>query len=184
MTATAIEKVGNMSKTKKLPSIDIVEKRVSYNPDTGEFKRISFWCGNASGRDDAGRVNDNGYLEISIENERYKAHRLAWLLHHGSDPDGFIDHIDGDKLNNKASNLRLATKSQNMMNRPEQKNNKLGIKGVHFDKRNDKFVAQICRDGKRVFLGRFSTANEAKGAYESAAESLHLEFMNGGSYGI
>lgn len=173
-----------MSKPSKLPDLKDLNVRLSYCPDTGVFYRLSFNCGRAANAESVGYVNGNGYLIISIKNKKFRAHRLAWVMHYGVEPSKFIDHIDGNKLNNRISNLRLATKSQNMMNRPEQINNKLGLKGVHFDKASNKFVAQICRDGKRVFLGRFSIKGEAASAYETAAENLHLEFMHGGSHGV
>ena len=92
------------------------------------------------------------------------------------DPKVFVDHKDHNGLNNARNNLRQATNSQNLQNRGKQKNNTSGLKGVTWDKNNHKWVAQIWDNGKHVFLGRFADKEEAKIAYEIAANKHHGEF--------
>lgn len=87
-----------------------------------------------------------------------------------------VDHIDGDKLNNRRSNLRFATHSQNNMNKPRQSNNTTGFKGVHKLKSTGKYQAYIKKDGKRIHLGTYSTAQDAARAYVAVAEILFKEF--------
>ena len=172
-----------MSNPKPLPSIEDIKATLSYDPETGIFTRLAKACGpSCKVGDVAGRVIDSGYRVISIKNKRYRAHRLAWLVFYGEEPDGFVDHINQNKDDNRICNLRLATKSENMRNRPAQKNNKLGVKGVHWDKRGKRFVAQIRTScGKSRFLGGFHTIEEASRAYQNAAKIHHGKFVDGGN---
>lgn len=88
----------------------------------------------------------------------------------------FIDHIDGNGLNNRAANLRYATKSQNGMNRGLTSKNTTGYKGVHFYKSRGNYTANIAVNGKLKCIGYFETAEEAHKAYKKAAKKLHGEF--------
>lgn len=90
-----------------------------------------------------------------------------------------VDHIDGDGLNNRRSNIRLATNSQNSMNKGILSNNQTGYKGV-VRRKNGEYTAKITVNGKRTFLGTFDTAIEAYEAYCAAAKDLHGEFYNPG----
>lgn len=87
-----------------------------------------------------------------------------------------IDHKDGDGLNNVRSNLRSATHQQNQRNRPKNRNNTSGYKGVTWDKRKGKWMAKIYCDGKHIFLGYYKNAEEAGQAYDDAAKELHGDF--------
>lgn len=85
-----------------------------------------------------------------------------------------VDHADGDGLNNRRSNIRLATQSQNMANSVLVRRNKLGVRGVR--KKKGKFRAEISHDNKTVHLGYYDTAEEASAAYKGAAKLLWGEF--------
>ena len=87
-----------------------------------------------------------------------------------------IDHIDGNRLNNQRSNLRLATSSQNKMNRGPRKDNKSGYKGVSWHKQRDKWTSRIMANGKYLSLGLFDNIFEAVRAYNLAAKKHHKEF--------
>ena len=87
-----------------------------------------------------------------------------------------VDHINGDKLDNRKVNLRFATHSQNNMNKPRQSNNTTGFKGVHQLKSTGKFQAYIKRNGKRMHLGTYTTALDAARAYVAVSEILFKEF--------
>lgn len=100
-------------------------------------------------------------------------------MHHdiAGKPEGFqVDHRDGNPLNNVRSNLRIATRSENQMNRGAMRNNKLGIKGVSFVKSRGTYQCQITFYGKDIFLGHFKTAEEARDAYQAAALEYHGKF--------
>lgn len=87
-----------------------------------------------------------------------------------------VDHIDCNGLNNRRSNLRLATASQNQHNKRRQINNKSGFKGVSFDAKNKKWQTHICYNGTRINLGRHHTKEDAHDAYKAASAKLHGEF--------
>ena len=164
-----------------MPSQDITAKylheQMRYDPETGEL----WWRVQKHRRkmdQPAGSVAVNGrYRQISINRRQYLAHRLAWLYVHGEWPNGQIDHINGDRLDNRIANLREADNAQNSQNRPQQSNNKSGFKGVFFNHRHSQpWQAQIMARGQRVQLGYFATAEEAHEAYKEAAARLHGEF--------
>lgn len=90
------------------------------------------------------------------------------------------DHISGDKLDNRRENLRIATNTENMRNRGQQRNNTSGFKGVYWNRKLGKWQAQITVLGQRVHLGLFATPEEAHTAYCKAAKELHGEFANTG----
>lgn len=101
---------------------------------------------------------------------------LHRLLLGVKDPKVHIDHIDSDGLNNRRSNLRLATRVENMRNQRGHRDSSSGLKGVSWDKRKRKWVAQICVLGQQKFLGRFDTTQEAHEAYCKGAAMFHGEF--------
>jgi hypothetical protein len=112
-------------------------------------------------------VNGNTFTEVM--------HRLIMKV---SDSSVFIDHIDGNGLNNQKSNLRIATRSQNNANRLAKKNGTSKYLGVCRIKNRDRFQANITKDGKQYALGYFTTEEAAAKAYNEAAIRLHGEFAN------
>jgi hypothetical protein len=126
----------------------------------------------------AGSTNTRGYINISYGGHLYYAHRLAWLLYYKRWPDSnlIIDHIDGNKTNNKIENLRECTRSQNKQNSTLYKNNALGIKGVRFIAERNLYIARIYVKGQAVYLGSFKTAEDARDAYNTKAEELFGAF--------
>jgi hypothetical protein len=144
-----------------------IEEYLRYEPETGKI----FWIkarkkvvvGNR-----AGKINKAlGYEVIGFNLEKLYSHRVAWRLYYGVWPDKnmLIDHINGDKSDNRIDNLRLSTKSQNAVNSGMRKNNTTGFKGVSLDKRRGKYVAEITKDNKKIHLGMFDTPKEASNAY-------------------
>ena len=129
----------------------------------------------------AGTTNTTGYVRIGISGQMWQGHRLIWIFHKGSVPDGMqIDHINGIRNDNRIENLRLATQQQNILNVPVKRTSTTGLKGVHFEPRTGKFYSVIKINGKAKGLGTFVTAEEAHEAYVVAARQLHGEFMNCG----
>lgn len=148
-------------------------RRLSYDPDTGTFTWRIKPRGAKRGQA-VGGLDGKGYWRISLENSRYLAHRLAWFYVHGEWPQAEIDHINHNPLDNRIANLRPATRSQNASNTRGW--SKTGLKGIGFHPKNGKWAARIARDGKRVSLGYFNTAEEAHAAYAAASPIIHGEF--------
>ena len=150
---------------------------LKYEPDTGNLVWLVTTHG-YGGLIPAGSIAglvSNGRRYIGIDGRRYAAHRLAWFYMTGEWPVE-IDHKDCDPLNNRWSNLRLATRSQNNANMLRQKRNTSGHKGVDWDKSRQQWRAQICVNGKRMMLGRFNEITTAAEAYRAAAEQHFGEF--------
>ena len=124
----------------------------------------------------AGGINSNGYVLLSVESRRYRAQRLAWLYMTGEWPPNDVDHRDGDRTNNRWTNLRAATRSQNLANQRRRRDNRSGLKGVSFDAERGLWRAQIAKDEKRIFLGRFRTKEEAAVVYARKAVEMFGAF--------
>jgi hypothetical protein len=123
-------------------------------------------------------MQTTGYRGVKIKGQLYMTHRVIYELLKGVIPVGFnIDHIDGNKLNNKIENLRLASTQENSFNRGKQSNNTSGYKGVFWDKTNQKWKAQTRQKGRTKSLGYFKTPEEASKVYESYTKILHGEFF-------
>ena len=154
---------------------------LDYDPETGIFtwrsnpQRAKNWNTRRSGKPAGGSDCQYGYISIRIGHALYQAHRLAWLYMTGEWPISMVDHIDVDPTNNRWSNLRAATKAENMRNLPTPKHNTSGLKGATKVGRN-RWVAQIQHNGKNNYLGTFATAEEAHEAYCRKAKELFGEY--------
>jgi hypothetical protein len=145
---------------------------IDYNPETGKFTWLINPCKNIKAGTEAGCVSD--YRYITINKKRYGAHRLAWLYFYKQMPTMQIDHKNGNKLDNRIENLRLATPMQNGQNRHKaQKNNAHGKLGLNYDKTKKLWRARIGIDNKRIYLGKFKTQEAAYEAYLAAKRELH-----------
>ena len=174
---------------KLLPSSDYVRQLLDYDPESGLFvwrprprdmfsglRAYAAWTSKYAGKY-AGCTQQDGYRIINIRSSLYLAHRLAWLLVYGEPVPVELDHIDRNGLNNRITNLREATRAQNIANSGARKNNKTGIRGVH--RWQGKYRARIEINRKSVSLGMFDTAEEAGMAYRKAAAIAHGEFARG-----
>lgn len=155
-----------------------LKELLHYNPETGVFTWTSDAYYTVAGKK-AGWLSQ-GYIRISIGGKNYLAHRLAWLYVYGEFPKDCTDHINCIGRDNRICNLREATNQENQCNKPANKNNKSGYKGVCWNKTNNKFVAQIKINNKQVRIGQFDCPKEAHKAYCEAADELHKEFANHG----
>lgn len=149
---------------------------VKYQPRTGKFIRTMPGRHCATGDVLGSLDKSNGYVRVTIEGKKYWAHRLAWFYTLGAWPEKQIDHKDTNRANNKWSNLRIATQTQNNGNCVLPKTNTSGFKGVSFDTRRKCFVAQIGHQGKNHYLGRFIKAEDAALKYDKAANSFFGEY--------
>jgi hypothetical protein len=163
-----------MPRKPKTPETDFAGiERYTYDPETGQIFRDGRPCG---------ACYDNGtspgYVRIKAGVKLVMGHRLAWRLHYGVWPSGFIDHRNRDRGDNRIENLREATQSESMRNTGVARHNKSGFNGVSLRHRKDGtrfFSADIRRNGRTVFLGNFDTAEDAAAAYDAAAESEYGE---------
>ena len=160
--------------TKRKPlTIEDLRRHLTYDEWSGQFTRALSLNRHKKG-EVAGKKDTNGHIQIFVNGRYYLAHRCAWLWSYGVWPDHDIDHINGDRSDNRLANLRKATRSQNCSNSKLRADNNIGLKGVSIQK--GRYRAQIQVKGKKQFLGMFSTPEEAHEAYCKAAQSLHGEF--------
>lgn len=126
----------------------------------------------------AGHLHHKGYVNIEIDGKHYSAHRLAWFYITGSMPADQIDHINGNRSDNRIANLRQATNGQNRAN--SKNNNPHGLKGVRripwIAEGKRCWQASIRHNKKSIYLGCFHTKEEAHSAYCDAARKLHGDF--------
>lgn len=159
---------------------DLVRDLLDYDPETGIFRwrprnpDVKGWNKRMAGTV-AGTISFYGYVMINVERTPRCAHRLAWLMMTGSMP-LLVDHIDGDKANNRWRNLRVANKSLNAANSKVRTDNTSGSKGVSWDSARERWSAYINCEGYRFFLGRFATREEAAAAYAAAADKAFGDF--------
>jgi hypothetical protein len=170
-------------KPKPCPPFELVNQYISYDPTTGELRRK---IDSANGKYKKGELagGPHGkpgeqYWRVWINGQAIRGNRLAWLLHYKEDPgiDRLVDHRDGNKLDNRIENLRLATEEQNNKNRKKGINNKTGFKGV-YETRSETlpYCARINVNGIDKYLGAFKTKEEAALAYAEASKKYHGEF--------
>lgn len=123
---------------------------------------------------EVGTLMGDGYKRTNIFKKYYAIHRVVFLMKNGYLPE-IVDHIDGNKTNNRIENLREATKSQNAQNKKMHKNNKSGIKGVHLNKAK-KWVAQLRINNQVTYLGSFDDIKLAENAVKVARSKNHGVF--------
>lgn len=158
---------------KELPDPELLRKLLRYEPETGKL----FW--RARPREMFTRANDHhswnrrfanqpafttkskGYLCGRVLYSKFKAHRIAWAIHHGQDPDDQIDHINGDRSDNRIVNLRVVTQEGNARNARRQSRNQSGVTGVCWSGRESKWAAYIRADGEKKWLGYFVSLTSA-----------------------
>lgn len=160
-------------------SIAELRTAIEYDPVTGALT----WGQGAYYNVKAGqRVGwSRDYVRLRFRGSNLTGHRVAWALHYGEWPEGQIDHINGNRLDNRISNLRLSTATQNQANARKRADSTTGLKGVAFRPgRRLPFIARIKVRGEQVWLGSYATAEEAHEAYCRAAEHTHGEFANAG----
>lgn len=107
--------------------------------------------------------------------------RVCWIVHFGEVPELAVVNINGDQRDNRLSNLRLAKKADLLAKARLRSDNHSGLKGVHWAADRGRWVASIQRDGRKQYLGRFRTKEEAHRAYMDAARRLHGEFASAGA---
>jgi Demerecviridae HNH endonuclease len=160
----------------KMP-VRALRRRLRYEAKTGALIWI---CGGKGRRHEAGAragtIEKSGYRRIRLSHRAYAAHRVAWALYYGEWPPGFLDHINRDRDDNRISNLRIATNSQNQANVGRCRRNTSGYKGVSYDKGLGKWRAAIRRGGPPQTIGLFGSPEDAHAAYLKKAVAYFGEF--------
>ncbi len=154
--------------------IQYLHDSLRYEPETGLF----YWRrrqGSAIAGQRAGSW-DHGYVTIRIQRRLIKAHNIAWAMHYGRWPNGLLDHINRKRFDNRISNLRIASPSQNLMNKGPLRSSSSGVTGVYFHKASRLWTAHICRDYKRRHLGYFKCKDAAIQVRRDAEKRLFGEF--------
>lgn len=176
---------------KQLPSPDLLRKLLRYDPETGKLfwlkrprnffasdKSCAWWNKMFGEKEALCFVDSFGYKVGTIRPFRVKAHRVIWAMQTGAWPQDEIDHTNQDKLDNRWSNLRSATSSENSINRPVKNNTSSKYVGVSWSKVCKKWHAYIGKERKKYNLGFFECEIEAAKTYDKAARNLHGEFAN------
>jgi hypothetical protein len=146
---------------------------MTFDPASGvvSWSKVGRWRRQTPGTA-VGCITKDGYRQGCIRNKSIYMHIVAWFLHYGTWPDGFVDHINGDRSDNRILNLRVISHAANIQNqRTANKRNKLGGLGVSLTK--GRYRAAIRFNGVAYSLGSFDTAETAHAAYLAAKRRLH-----------
>lgn len=150
--------------------IETLKSQLAYDAEKGSLQWIVAKRGR---RQVVGHKCAVGYLYVRINGRLALGHRIAWALYYGTQPD-VVDHINGDKSDNRIKNLRVASDRLNAENiRLPQRNNTSGFLGVIWCKSTGRWLAQITTDRRRQYLGRFDNPENAYAAYLTAKRRLH-----------
>ena len=160
-----------------IPDQFYLKTHFNYDQETGIFSRKV----KVSNRSEIGKPllagKNSGRIIIHIKNKVYKAHHLAWVYVYGVWPKE-IDHINNDPTDNRISNLRESTRSENLYNKRKTKKNKSGVKGVSWDEDRKKWFVRIGFNGKNYALGRYENFNDAVSVITEARKKHHKDFAN------
>lgn len=181
-----------MTKARILPSQEILNELLRYDPETGDLqwkerKKSMFsaecyctiWNKRFSGKMALANINNAGYKNGCIDRVGFLAHRVIYKLVHGVDAD-FIDHINQDRTDNKITNLRSVSKLENNRNTKINKNNTSGCMGVYFSKAEKKWKAAITINYRNIGLGTFINKEDAI-TERKKAEQAHGFHVNHGT---
>jgi len=148
---------------KELPPLEVLKSYYEYHSDTGDLIKIKKTAQRCKIGVPTGSLSSQGYLKVSLKGVSYPVHRICYKLFYGEEPD-IIDHIDGDKENNKINNLRSVSYTRNNRNR---------LKSKGYTKMpNGRYRSTIWVNGRNQDIGYFDTEQEAKDAYDTKRRAL------------
>lgn len=177
-----------LTKLRIPPSQKVLKELLRYNKKTGDLfwkKRTIDWFADLenptwqmrrwnsryAGKKASCKLSVGG-KGITIFHVGYLVHRIVWTIHYGTPPDKFIDHINGNPLDNRIKNLRNVTRAINNRNTKLNKKNKSGYPGVCFNKNNGKWSVYASSNGKQIKLGHFEEKLEAIAASKKLRKKL------------
>lgn len=176
---------------RQLPSVDVLRQLLRYEPETGKLfwksrgtewfppgTNPNSWNKRLAGKE-AAFDSGQGYYRITVFRVGVGAHRVAWALAHCEWPGGPIDHINGDRRDNRLINLRLSTIAENNRNCRRRRDNSSGMAGVYFCNTFNRWKAEARLNGKKITLGSFSTRDDAIAARIKANEYLPFSMRHG-----
>lgn len=180
------ENIGDCMKHKTMPDLNFLRNILDYNPDTGEFRWKVNVAYQVKASDIAGCIriinNDKKY-QIVIDKKQYLSHRIAYYYVTGIDPaEKQIDHKNGNGLDNRFINLRLAIHAENSKNYKKPINNTSGFKGVSWHKQNKKWQSNIKVNNKKIYLGTFNSKLYAAVVYARAEKHYFGEWRRDRKY--
>lgn len=173
-----------------LPTADELRQLFVYDPETGvlrwQARAPSYYAhltdskANASAKafnrkragKEAGGFSPAGYRLAYAQGRLIPSHRVAWCMYYGDWPAGQIDHIDGDRANNRINNLRVVTIAVNLRNREYKPRGRSGVVGVYWHKRSRKWQARLYLKDRAPYFGNYDTVEEAERAITIARKAL------------
>ena len=173
---------------------EFLQNLLAYDPDTGVLTWLQRdasmvasgksseairWNGRYAGRPAFTAKMNGGYLCGAVYKISLQAHVAAWVIHTGQWPDGEIDHINGVRNDNRLSNLRCVTRSENQRNRALSATTTSGVMGVSYNARDKRWAAYIGADGKHVSLGTFRSKDDAIAARQAAVAAYGFHKNHG-----
>jgi hypothetical protein len=168
-----------------LPSIEYLRQRLRYDPETGKLfwracnSQPKGWNTRWAGREAFTHTARNGYLQGALANRLFYAHRVAWAIHTGDWPSQQVDHLNHDRGDNRASNMRVVTHSDNGKNQKKRASNTSGVMGVSRVSGTNRWAAYITVRGRKQHLGYFASREDAAAA-RSVAEATFAFHENHG----
>jgi hypothetical protein len=182
---------------KQLPSIELLRKLLRYEPETGKLfwlerppsmfpdgkqpakHNAAIWNGKHAGKEAFTANCGQGYRAGALFSVKVRAHRVAWAMHYGEWSKETIDHINGNRSDNRICNLRHVTIGENNKSLAMRVGNKSGVTGVSWCKRDNRWYACINDNGASKFLGRFDSFEDAVSARVAAAKELGYSERHG-----
>lgn len=151
-----------------------LREALAYDQESGEIRWRIRVGQRALAGSIAGTPGVHPYGRIMFRGKVYLAHRVAWFLHYGEWPEQEIDHIDGNRGNNRICNLRDVAPIVNCQNlRTARTDSRSGLLGCHWNKKSNAWHAQIRFGGRIKHIGSFTTKDEAHAAYLNVKREVH-----------
>lgn len=172
--------------------INKLREMLRYNAETGRLfwktRPLSSFATEHAGKvwnshfvgAEAGSIHTDGYRHVEIGRRKFLSHRIVWALVYGVWPEGFIDHIDHNRMNNKISNLRVVTRVENNRNASLRADNTSGAVGVRWHKNSRKWEARVGVSGRLHYLGLFAKFDDAVLARKLADQEVGYHENHGG----